>query len=134
MRRCQHGLYWPEGHPIAFSCQACNPVITTEDAPPNSAPILMHRSALRARENGPLPGCECGGMPVRTTGRCMKCDKPVFEVAPAGMRMRANRREPGECPECGSRVHYEGKDKRVWVCADCDAEFPAPSRALQKAA
>ena len=31
----------------------------------------------------------------------------------------------GACPECGSLIHYETKNKRKWECADCGKVYPA---------
>jgi len=125
VRRCQHGIYWPEGHAIAFSCQSCNPIINEEPTiAPASAPIMMERSPLRDRVNGPVPVCaDCGVTSTRTSTECIGCGKKLPSAS--GLRQRANRREPGECPDCGSRVHFETKDKKQWECADCGTTYPA---------
>jgi hypothetical protein len=42
-------------------------------------------------------------------------------------RVRANRRTPQQCPECGSFVHEE-LSASLWACGDCGEKFKAPRR------
>ena len=42
-------------------------------------------------------------------------------------KVHANKKEPGSCPSCGSRVHFESNGK-TWCCGECDHEYPAPVR------
>ena len=40
--------------------------------------------------------------------------------------LHANRTQPGCCPKCGSRIHYdEGKE---WRCVECDTKYKAPHK------
>jgi hypothetical protein len=126
MRRCEHGVYWPEGHPVAFYCDKCNPGGNPEV---KEAPKFNRRGSLALTETGRLPKCpKCNGASILTVsldGKCVICDTE-FEIN-TPHKLRANNSQPGLCPSCGSGVHFE-VDRRTWKCADCDTQYKAPKR------
>lgn len=125
MRKCEHGVYWPEGEEKALYCTLCNPA-----GNPNAktVPEFNRRGALQMTETGKLPRCpKCHTaiLAVSNGGKCVVC-KTEYDVQ-APHKLRANNRQPGLCPECGSGVHVE-VDSKTWKCADCDTKFRAPRR------
>src|SRR5258707_1046360 len=106
MRKCEHGVYWPQGQDVAEFCQFCNPA--TNDSPtdaPKTAPIVFNRhGSLALTETGRLPKCpNCNGtsiLAVSNGGKCIICHHE-FEIKQPG-KLRANNSQPGVCPECGS--------------------------------
>jgi ribosomal protein L37AE/L43A len=125
MRRCEHGVYWPEGHAIAFCCEFCNPL----GNPGQASPTFNRRGSLALTTTGKLPKCpNCQGNSILTVsngGKCTIC-KTEFDLT-APTKLRANNRQPGVCPECGSGVHFQVSNKE-WKCADCDTTYRAPKR------
>ncbi len=45
--KCEHGVYWPPGHKIAFYCQFCNP---NENPDRKAKPFFSKRYALSQPE------------------------------------------------------------------------------------
>lgn len=80
-------------------------------------------------ETGQLPKCpNCQGtsiLAVSNGGKCVICHSEFEIIAPTNLR--ANNKQPGVCPNCGSGVHYE-VDRKTWKCADCDTKYKAPKR------
>lgn len=121
MRKCAHSVYWPEGHEIAESCGLCNLF------PSNAGPIpyITKRVELTLGVAGKLPVCTlCGGLITTSTGgTCLNCGTEHEVKAAEGLR--ANNAQSGICVLCGSGIHYETSDKKVWECADCGEKYPA---------
>jgi ribosomal protein L37AE/L43A len=49
-----------------------------------------------------------------------------------GEKMHANKKEPGSCPQCGSRLHFE-VSRILWCCSECDTDYKAPIRKVYNA-
>jgi|SRR5579864_3115351 len=125
MRKCEHGVYWPDGDPVALYCTLCNPA-----GNPDAKKVLEfnRRGSLQMTETGKLPrcpACHTAILAISNGGRCVVCKIEYDVVAPH--KLRANNKQPGICPECGSGVHTE-ESNRVWKCADCGTTFKAPKR------
>lgn len=125
IRKCEHGVYWPEGHEVAHSCQQCNPGGTGTGA----TPVLPRSSSdpLFATKTKDAETCgTCGNLRTYYAPNCRACGT-VFP--PTELRGReqgtANLHTPGVCPNCNSTVHYELSTKR-WECADCGTTYKAP--------
>lgn len=90
IRKCQHGVYWPDGHTVALCCQACNPpkVLTREEEkraatfqfPQASNDLLNVNDRLHANNSDP------------DLGACPKC----------GSRLHFAFRKKYECADCGT--------------------------------
>ncbi len=127
MLRCKHDVYIPdEGTELAWSCTLCYPAGHPEAQ--TAAPVFNRRNSLNLTSTGKLPKClDCDSiLTVSSGGKCRHCGKEYELLAPE--HLRANNSQPGSCPECGSGVHYIGKTKRTWVCADCCHAYNAPKR------
>lgn len=130
MRKCNHGIFWPEDQPVALYCQFCNP--KTNDAPSipgREIPKFNRRGSLSLTQTGRLPKCpNCKGTSLLTVsggGVCSICKTEYEIIAPKNLR--ANIRQPGLC-ECGSGIHYERNDGKTWICADCGRSMKTPRR------
>lgn len=123
MNRCSHGVYLPEGETLAWGCQSCYPNGHPEED--SQQPIFNHRGALKLTGTGKLPKCPTCNVPVPVSdkGVCAICSTP-FEINEA-THLRANAKQPGICPGCGSGIHFETGNAKVWKCADCEQEYPA---------
>lgn len=127
MRKCAHGVYWPDADPVALSCQLCNPG-GTGDGP---VPILPRSSAdpLNAVKTEKIETCECGNVRTYFSDICRFCHKPFPKDLERGrVQGTANAHAAGTCPECGSTIHYETKKKNEWECADCGELYPASKK------
>lgn len=126
MRRCQHGVFNPdEGTELAWSCSLCYP----QGHPSNSAmPQFNRRNSMSLTETGKLPKCpKCESiLAVSRGGVCRHCGTEYEIQAPS--HLRANNAQPGICPACGSGVHFTGRTKREWECADCGHHYTAPKK------
>lgn len=124
MNKCVHGVYDPHGD--GAYCQSCNPAGNPDI---QAAPTFNRRGSLALTTTGKLPKCPtCQGNSILTVsngGKCTIC-KTEFDLT-APTNLRANNRQPGVCPECGSGVHFE-VDRKTWKCADCDTQYKAPKR------
>jgi len=59
--KCEHGVYWPEGHKIAFYCQFCNPDENPDrKAEPYFPRRCVGKQMLRANLHDPYRCPECG--------------------------------------------------------------------------
>lgn len=128
MRKCEHGVYWPDDQATAESCQLCNPPILASEGPAE-VPIFNRRGSQAFTATGELPSCpNCGDetaiLTISRQGSCIVCGQQYEIVAP--VNLRANNRQPGICPGCGSGIHYVNGNR--WVCADCGEEYKAPKR------
>lgn len=127
MHRCKHDIYNPDVESeLAWACTSCYP-----QGHPDADATMPHfnrRSSLNLTETGKLPKCPgCGSIiAISHGGVCKHCGVQYEIQAPE--HLRANNIQAGICPDCGSGVHMEGKNKRIWICADCDKEYPAPKR------
>lgn len=125
--KCSHGVYRPYADHIALNCQQCNP----DGTGTGESPVLPRSSAdpLNADRNEKLEACECGMIRTFSSDECVVCGKPFPDDSNTGRSQgTANPHAAGVCPGCGSTVHYEGKTKKQWVCADCDTTYAAPKR------
>lgn len=124
IRKCGHGVYWPEGQKIAEDCTLCNPGGNPGRTSANT-PHFNRRSALTMSSTGKLPHCpECQAvLTVSNGGKCFVCEGQFVIDAPE--KLRANNKVPGICPECSSGVHFV-KDAKTWSCADCGTAYKAP--------
>jgi ribosomal protein L37AE/L43A len=128
MRKCEHGIYLATPEEVASGkanyCTFCTPA-----GNPDAKPVQFNRrGALQMTETGKLPRCpNCNNaiLAISNGGKCVVC-KEEFEIN-APHKLRANNRQPGICPKCGSGVHKE-VDRRTWECADCGDRFKAPKR------
>lgn len=131
MRRCTHGVYWPQDQPIALFCQSCNPLTNLPESIASAVdtPKFNRRNALTITSTGKLPKCPvCQGnsiLTVSNAGKCSICHTQFTIDAP--QHLRANNHQPGICPNCQSGVHFE-VDSKTWKCADCDTNYKAPRR------
>lgn len=131
MRKCEHGVYWPAEQDLAESCQFCNPMLNSGDAPRTvgDTPKFNRRNAMTITATGRLPKCpNCEGNSILTVsngGECSICHTQYDLVVPT--HLRANNKQPGICPACQSGVHFE-VDRKTWRCSDCDTEYKAPKR------
>lgn len=130
MNKCKHGVYDPHGD--GAYCQFCNPATNEVSEIPKETPMFNRRGSLNMTETGRLPKCPyCAAqgitsiLAVSNGGICAVCHNEFTILAPHNLR--ANNKQPGLCPQCGSGVHFE-KDRKTWKCADCDAEYKAPKR------
>lgn len=128
LRKCDHGVYIGKDG-VAWGCQLCQPA----EARTNTQPIPeLPRSSsdpLNANKTESRERCGACGCP-RTfeSTECLGCGKAYPETDTVGRAQgTANAYTPGSCPKCGSTVHIE-KNKKTWVCADCDEEYPAVKR------
>src|ERR1700674_4648796 len=128
MRKCEHGIYWPDGDAIALSCQSCNPNPAASTLPAD-IPIFNRRGSLKLTVTGKLPKCpNCNDTSILAMSRdgiCKSCGVQ-YEIV-AATNLRANNAQLGLCDQCGSGVHYE-KDRKTWECADCGHLYRAPRR------
>lgn len=126
IRKCGHGVYWPEKQLIAEDCQLCNPN-GNPDRGEATTPHFNRRSSLTMSSTGKLPNCpSCGTiLTVSNGGKCLVCHGEYIIDAPE--KLRANNRVPGVCPECGAGVHFELNSKE-WQCAECDTVYKAPKQ------
>lgn len=133
MRKCEHGVYWPEDQLVAEYCQTCNPATNDLSKPDKKEfPRFNRRGSLSMTETGKLPKCPvCAEngissiLTVSTGGICSVCHSEFVIQAPHNLR--ANNKQPGVCPECGSGVHFD-EGGRKWRCADCSNVYRAPKR------
>jgi DNA-directed RNA polymerase subunit RPC12/RpoP len=72
----------------------------------------------------------CGNLRTYFTANCRNCGAQFPDDQRGRGQTTANRRQSGECPKCGSTVHYETDKKSVWQCCDCDEKFKAPKLAM----
>jgi 5-methylcytosine-specific restriction endonuclease McrA len=92
MVKCQHGVYWVAGHPIAFGCQFCNPDSNADFVHPEklSRKFVMprigtHESPLGANpqaNRGDCPQCHSGFRYV--SGNQFQCADCETLYKPAG--------------------------------------------------
>ena len=122
MRKCSHGVYWPDADPIALSCQQCNPDGTGEGVGP-----VLPRKAAGVTYHGSNEGretCQCGCIRLSSRQTCPVCGAPYTRATERQVG-GANPTREGVCPACGSNVHYETTKRSKWRCADCDTIYPA---------
>lgn len=67
----------------------------------------------------------CNPTAARPKGAPLNVVLPKHFADDADM-LRANKTEGGRCPECHSRIHFDGGDN--WVCADCGHVYSAPRK------
>jgi ribosomal protein L37AE/L43A len=129
LAKCEHGSYIPAGEIKAVYCPLCNP----DGVPEGPVPVLPRSSGdpLRVTRPDELALCQCSGMKLSSLPECPVCGLP-FESSKGREQLSANVSPSGACPTCGSTVHYVSKKKRVWECADCGTEYPAPKQAAGK--
>lgn len=129
MDRCAHGLYIPEkDRPTgkSWGCQQCYPDGHPEATAVPVLPNVTNRP-LAFRRSGEVETCaSCGNVRTFFSDECRVCrakfpEQPFDDSDP----LSGGRHLISGCPSCGSNVHYEGKRKSVWVCADCGAEYRA---------
>lgn len=128
LRRCPHGVYWPEGQEIAYCCSLCNPAGNA-----GAAPVLPKTGDGNPNKTDQRETCsQCGNLRLYSQSACLHCATP-FPAGDAMARRQgvANAKQPGTCPECSGGVHYEETDKDdkptgKWECADCGTVYPAP--------
>ena len=124
MKRCQHGIYLPDGMELSPGCQSCYPHGRPDEV---KTPKFNRRSALELTSTGKLPKCPKCGIPVSVAlGGCPECGI-AFENDDE-QKLRANNKQAGVCPECGSGTHFETTNKKEWECVDCGAVYPASAR------
>jgi ribosomal protein L37AE/L43A len=122
IRKCDHGVYWPEGDEKALSCQQCNP----DGTGTGKAPVLPHRTnAAEYQPEGRETCGFCGNLRTYATDACRVCHTP-FPAGVGRQATTANATRAGVCPACGSNVHYETKKKSQWECSDCGKMYQAP--------
>ena len=123
MRKCPHGVYWPDADPIALSCQQCNPDGTGVGV----APVLAHRICGITYHGGNegRESCTCGCIRLHSRPDCPVCGA-TYPKATEHQAGGANATREGVCPTCGSNTHYETSKARVWECADCGTKYSAP--------
>ncbi|VVB51623.1 Uncharacterised protein [uncultured archaeon] len=129
MRKCPHGVFWPDGQEKALYCTFCNP---SGNPDAKVIPEFNRRGALHLTETGRLPKCptcHTALLAVSNGGRCVVCKTEHEIVAPH--KLRANNKQPGLCPSCGSGVHIE-IDGRTWKCADCATPFKASKELMKR--
>lgn len=123
VRKCPHGVYWPDGQEIAYCCTLCNPAGNE-----GATPVLPKTGDGNPNKTDQRETCsQCGNLRLYSQTACLYCATP-FPAGDAMARRQgaANAKQPGTCPECGGGVHYLGKKSGTWICADCDTEYPAP--------
>lgn len=126
--KCEHGVYIPkadESTGKAWHCQQCYPEGHPEEA---QTPVMLPRSSSDSGGSSEKKTCaKCGNLRTYFTNNCRKCGAEFPEEDLRGRSdARANRRQQGACPGCGSTIHYDTKRKSFWECADCGEEFRAP--------
>ena len=123
--KCSHSVYWPAADDTALGCQSCNP----DGMPSGATPVLPRSSGdTLGRENGERATCvACGCLRTYFTANCRNCGVQFPDDDARGHgQTTANRRQTGECPKCGSAVHYETDKISIWCCADCGEKYRAP--------
>lgn len=124
MRRCDHGVYLPEGETKAWGCQSCYPQGHPETT---KAPKFNRRSALDITSSGKLPKCPKCNVPISVAlGGCPDCGIAIENDG--DQNLRANNKQQGICPSCSSGIHFETASGKKWECADCGEIYDAPSR------
>ena len=125
--RCEHGVYLPEGQTKAWGCQGCYP----EGHPEVDGQKLVLPRSVNFSADIDINRCpKCSGpllssFGTANVGRCVSCNED-FVIETRNPSARANTKQAGSCPECGSNIHYETSDKKFWTCADCANEYAAP--------
>jgi hypothetical protein len=129
IRKCQHGVYNPDlDTELAWGCGLCYPA-GHEEAP---APVLPRSSGipLKTDNGGILATCgNCGDLILYSTPGCEVCIP--LKTREGREQLNANQRQPGQCPNCGSTVHYTTAKTSEWLCADCEQVFPAPRKKIE---
>ena len=128
IQRCVHGIYMSAADAASgksWGCDSCWP----DGRPETATPVLPRSSGdTLGRDEGERVKCHaCGNLRTYFAKQCRVCgaDFPDDDLRGRG-QMTANRRQVGECSQCGSAVHYETEKKSVWQCADCMTLFKAP--------
>jgi hypothetical protein len=82
IRKCLHGIYWPEGQTIPYACSFCNPALYSGDG------RLARKFVL------PPMGMSLSDAPERlyanggaASGRCPKCRSHVHSVSETSSRV-----------------------------------------------
>jgi len=128
VNRCQHGIFISDADLESgknWGCNACWP----DGRPVTEAPVLPRSSSdTLGRENGERATCvACGCLRTYFTANCRNCGVQFPDDDACGHgQTTANRRQTGECPKCGSAVHYETDKISIWCCADCGEKYRAP--------
>jgi DNA-directed RNA polymerase subunit M/transcription elongation factor TFIIS len=92
-------------------------------------PVLPRSSGdtLGRKDSGRETCRACGNLRTYFTTNCRNCGA---QFPDDGLRSRnqatANNRQAGECPKCGSTIHYDTEKKSIWCCADCGEKYRAP--------
>lgn len=131
--KCEHGCYWPKNDPVNLGCQQCNP----DGLGSGSSPVLPRSSGdvLGRRDEVKTNCTKCGNIRTYSSPTCRLCGTLFPEADLRGVINPANIKQVGNCPDCGSAVHYDvltkagAVKKSEWQCADCDTIYPAPNRA-----
>lgn len=92
MRKCPHGIYWPDEQPVAHGCGFCNPKLYDEADVPQQVPVFEKRGWHDKETPWANNSCK---------SRCPKCDSNVHYVDPDG--------KTWECAECGHK--WKGRVK-----------------------
>lgn len=72
------------------------------------------------------PACELCTPERPSNGRdYAKFRMPARGALNERQNIRANEHNPGACDVCGSLIHFETDNPRIWECADCGAKFKA---------
>jgi len=124
--KCGHGCYVSPGDTLSWGCQQCYP---TGHPDATATPVLPRSSGdTLGRENGERATCiACGCLRTYFTANCRNCGVQFPDDDACGHgQTTANRRQTGECPKCGSAVHYETDKISIWCCADCGEKYRAP--------
>jgi hypothetical protein len=94
MRKCSHGIYWPDNQPLAYGCGFCNPKLYDEaDIPPERVPVFE----MRSRHDPETPWAN--NIPCKS--RCPECDSNVHFVDLVA--------KVWECADCGHK--WKGRVK-----------------------
>jgi DNA-directed RNA polymerase subunit M/transcription elongation factor TFIIS len=123
--KCSHGVYWPASDEVNLGCQQCNPA----GLPDGPTPVMPRTAAdaLMQKVVAVTNCSKCGNVRTYSTPNCRVCATPFPEIDLRGIEGPANKHQVGDCPDCGSSVHYEVKDKPgKWECVECGKVFRAP--------
>lgn len=85
MRRCPHGVYWPEGQPFSWGCQFCNPA-ANHGSKAQAKSFVMPEQVLTERD-GHIRANK------HSPGHCPECGSAIHTLEKPGL---------WRCAECGA--------------------------------